>query len=69
MSDGGAISEWELWACANHYVQKHDEDAPIIAAMRVDELFAQGDLAGAKTWRAIVRRINQLLEPVTGSVN
>ena len=56
------LSDWELWACANHYVKSHHEDAAIIAAMRADELLASGDEEGAKNFRAIVRRINQLLD-------
>lgn len=54
------IEEWELWACAHHYIKRHGEDAAILAAMRADELSEEGDLAGAKTFRAIVRRINEL---------
>ena len=60
------ITEWELWACANHYVREHQADAPIVAAMRADELLAQGDMDGARNFQAIVRRINQLLETPTG---
>lgn len=60
------LSQWELWACAYHYLKKHQEDAPIIAAMRADELMAEGELQGAKNFRAIVRHINQLLETPTG---
>lgn len=41
----------------------HSQDAPIIAAMKADELMVGGDLEGARTFRAIVRRINELLEP------
>ena len=36
------LSNWELWACANHYLKQHGEDAPIAAAMRADELLAEG---------------------------
>jgi hypothetical protein len=56
------LTEWELWACANHFVRKHQADAPIIAAMRADELLSEGDLEGVRNYNAIVRRINQLLE-------
>jgi hypothetical protein len=56
------LSEWELWACAQHYIKRHVNDAPIHAAMRADELLAEGDLEGARNYQAIVRRINQLLE-------
>ena len=57
------ISEWELWACANRYIQEHGEDAPIIAAMRCDELVDACDYEGARNFQAIVVRINRLLEP------
>ena len=63
------LSNWELWACANHYLKQHGEDARIAAAMRADELLAEGDMEGVRNFQAIVRRINQLLDPPTGAVN
>lgn len=63
------LSEWELWACANEAIQQHGLDAPIIAALRADELFEQGDDAGAATWRAIVKRINELLAAPAGKAH
>jgi hypothetical protein len=63
------LTDWELWACANHYISKHQADAPIIAAMRADELLAEGDLAGARNYQEIVRRINQLLEMPAGPLH
>ena len=54
------ISEWELWACSNHYIQRFAEDAAIMAAMRADELLAEGDMEGVRIFQRIVRRINQL---------
>ena len=60
------ISDWEIWACANHYITKHGEDAPIIAAMRADELMSEGDMQGARTFQMIVKRINQLLQLPSG---
>jgi hypothetical protein len=63
------LSEWELWACANHSIQQHQSDAPILAAMRADELLASGDLEGARNFQAIVRRINELLEPPSGPLH
>lgn len=56
------LSEWELCACANHYIRKYSDDAPIHAAMQADKLLAEGDLEGAKNFRAIFRRINRLLD-------
>jgi hypothetical protein len=63
------LSEWELWACANHYVAQHGEDAPVMAAMRCDELLDACDYEGARTYQAIVDRINRLLEPPSGSLH
>lgn len=54
------IEEWELWACAHELVRQHGEDAAIHAAMRADALFDEGDLAGARTFRLIVKKINEL---------
>jgi protein-arginine kinase activator protein McsA len=63
------ITDRELWGCANHYVSQHGDDAPIIAAMRADELLAQGDLDCSRTFQSIVRRIKLLLEGPTGRLN
>ena len=60
------LTNWELWACAQHYIKKHGEDAPIITALRADELLEAADHDGARNYRAIVRRINRLLEPPAG---
>lgn len=63
------LTEWELWACANEAIKQHGFDAPIFAAMRADALFEQGDEPGAKTWRQIVKRINQLLAEPAGKLH
>jgi hypothetical protein len=63
------LPEWELWACAQHYVCKYGEDAGVIAAMRCDELLEAGDLAGVRTYRAILSRIDRLLAPASGALN
>ena len=63
------LSKWELWACAQHYVTEHGNDAAVIAAMRCDELLDAGDFEGAKNFHAIIRRINQLLEPADGPLH
>jgi len=41
----------------------------MIAAMRADELQTAGDLEGARNFRAIVKRINLLLELPSGPLN
>ena len=63
------VTDWELWACAQHYVTKHGEDAATHAAMRADELLARGDHAGVRTYSSIVRRIEQLLAPPDGPLH
>ena len=55
-----SIPEWELWACANEAIRQHGEDAGGFAGRRVDELLLTGDIEGAATWQAIMRRIEQL---------
>jgi hypothetical protein len=63
------LSDWELWACANDYVSKHGADAAVVAAMRADELLDACDYQGARNYQAIIRRIDQLLEPPSGALN
>ena len=60
------LADWELWACANHYVVKHGEDAPVIAAMRCDELLDACDYDGARNYQEIILRINRLLAGAPG---
>ena len=60
------LSEWELWACAQHYVTQHGEDAAVIAAMRCDELLNASDFKGARNFQAIIERINKLLAASSG---
>lgn len=57
-----ALSEWELWACANEMIRQHALDAPIHAAMKADELLERGDFDGSKHWALIAHRINELLK-------
>lgn len=57
------LPEWELWACAHQCIRQHQLDAPLFAAMRADALLQQGELDGARNWRLIIGRIEQLLTP------
>ena len=63
------LSEWELWACAQHYVTQHGQDAGVVAAMRCDELLDACDYDGARNYQAIIERINQLLERPSGPLH
>lgn len=60
------LTEWELWACANEQIRQHGEDAATRSAMRADELEQGGDLDGARNWRLIVHRVQELLGPSGG---
>lgn len=53
-------SEQHLWACALEVERQHGAAAYLFAAMRADELEAEGALEGARTWRAILARIEAL---------
>ena len=40
------MSDWELWACAAQQIAQHGTFAAEMAAMRADQLLADGDLEG-----------------------
>ena len=54
------LSDWELWACANHVLQAHGDKAPLHVAEQIGALALAGDHAGILTWQAIAERIVQL---------
>jgi hypothetical protein len=64
-----SLTSWELWACANALIEQHGDDAAIFAAQRADALLEQTDLDGARTWRGIVRRINELQAKASGPLH
>lgn len=55
------IADADVWRAANLLIKQHGDDAPIHAAMRADELLAEGDLEGVAIWKAIIRAIDELL--------
>ena len=57
------ISEWELWACANHIQSQHGTDAPRVIAERIETFAQAGDQAGVATWQAIAERYTKLVAP------
>lgn len=56
------LGDWELWACANHVLQTHGENAPLHVAEQIGALAFAGDEAGIRTWQAIAKRITQLAD-------
>ena len=63
------VTNWDQWALAHHYVEKHGDEAPAIIAIRADQLLAQGEVLGANTYVAIIRKSEQLLNPDAASVH
>ncbi|MDB5720599.1 MAG: hypothetical protein JWP15_1217 [Alphaproteobacteria bacterium] len=62
------LTDWELWAVANHLVEEHGEGARGFAAMRRDALAAARDRAGAEAWDLIIERIQQLQAKPSGAL-
>ena len=54
------MDDRDIWLSAKRLVDLYGEDATIHAAMRADELLAQGDMDGAAVWRQIITTINGL---------
>ena len=47
----------DIYRSAKLLIDRYGEDATLEAAARADDLFDEGDLDGAKIWRAILRVI------------
>jgi hypothetical protein len=51
------ISEWELWACAEHVAKHQGEGAERFVQARIEALSQHNDAQGVETWRAIDVRL------------
>ncbi len=54
------MDDRDIWLSAKRLVDLYGEDATIHAAMRADELLAQGDMDGAGTWRRVLDAVKEL---------
>ena len=54
-------SDLDIYRAAHLLIKRHGDDAPIEAAMRADELAADGDMEGRAVWLRIVKAIEDLL--------
>ena len=54
------IDDREIWACANLLVRQHGDNAWFVVARRADELLAQGEMDGHRTFLRILARIEAL---------
>jgi hypothetical protein len=61
-----ALTEWELWACANQLVEQHGTGAVARVGERIRDLEAAGDVAGHSAWMLILERVIKLLQKKPG---
>ncbi len=54
-------SDLDIYRSANELIKQHGEDAPILAAMRADELMDTGDMEGRAVWLRIVKAIEEFM--------
>ena len=59
-------SDLDIYRSANVLVKRHDQDAPIEAAMRTDAMIEKGDLDGCAVWKRILRAVGVLQETEPG---
>jgi hypothetical protein len=60
----------DIYRTAHLLIKQHGDEASIQAAMKADEMLAQGNLDGKAVWLGVIRAIEELqaTEPV-GSVH
>ncbi len=51
----------DVYRSANELIEQHGDAADIEAAMRADELAADGDMEGRAVWITIVKAVEELL--------
>ncbi len=53
-------SNLDIYRSAKLLVDQHGEDASLEAAMRADAMLEKGAMAGAETWRRMVKAVEEL---------
>ncbi len=53
-------SNLDIYRSAKLLIDQHGEDASLEAAVRADAMLEKGAMAGAATWRRIVKAIEEL---------
>ena len=54
-------SDLDIYRAATVLIDQHGDDAPVEAAMRIDELLDKGDLDGRAVWQRILAAVEELL--------
>jgi len=59
------VDDLDIWRSAKALINNYGDDATIHAAMRADELLAQGDMDGTAIWCQIIEAKKELqnMEP------
>lgn len=55
------MQDIDIWRTAKVMVDQYGEDAPIIAAQRIDALLDLGDLDGRLVWKRVAAAIDELM--------
>ena len=53
------VSDLDIYRSAKLLIDQHGEDAGLEAAMRADDMLEKGAMAGAATWRRIVKAVEK----------
>ena len=57
-----SVAEIDIWRSAKLLIGQHGDEAPIFAAMRVDELLEASDLDGYTVWKRVLKAVEELLD-------
>lgn len=55
------ISDLDIYRSAQVLIRQRGEDAPIVAALVMDQMLAKGDLEGLAVWKRIAAAVDELL--------
>ncbi len=55
------VDDLDIYRSANELIKQHGDEALVHAAMRADQLAADGDMEGRSVWLRIVKAIAELL--------
>jgi hypothetical protein len=54
------ISDPDIWRAAQLMINRHGEDAHLVAAERVVELIDADDLSDATVWKSILQAVDEV---------
>jgi hypothetical protein len=60
------IPEIDIWRVASLMLKRYGSNAELESARRADEIWDDGDMAGAAIWRRIIDAIGQLSNTTLG---